>query len=137
MTVDYKSLFMHYLNQKGVRYDDLGEHRVRVTYNGENIPSLSVYLFFDKAGKNYVALDSWGIAKFSDEKMPAGLVTCNSLNAKYRWVKFYIDSESDVRCQADIVIEPETAGEECHELVIRIVDIVDEAYPEIMRALWA
>ncbi len=137
MAVDYKSLFIHYLDQEGLHYTDLGDYKVKVSYRGDNAPSIPVYLFFDKNGKNYVALDSWGVAKFPSEKRAAGLVVCNSLNGMYRWVRFFLDSESEIRCQADIVIEPGTAGEECNELVERIVSIVDEAYPEIMKALWA
>ena len=134
---DYKSLFLRHLDEKGVHYTDGGENHVRVSYSGDNISSIPINVIFDKNGKNYVQLDCWNIAKFNADKMPAGLITCNELNKKFRWVKFYIDEDMDIRCQADMIVEPDTVGAECLEFVQRSVNIIDEAYPEFMKALWA
>lgn len=137
MSANYKSLYMHYLDQNGVHYTDAAEFRVTVSYKGDNINSIPIQVFFDKNGKQFVQLDCWNIAKFNEQKMAVGLVTCNALNAKYRWAKFYLDSDMDVRCQADLVVEPNSVGEEIQEVLKRLVNIIDEAYPEIMKALWA
>ena len=77
------------------------------------------------------------IQKVSDNKMAQALIVCNSLNVKYRWVKFCIDDDKDIRCEADAVVDLASCGEECMSIVNRIVSITDEAYPEIMRALWS
>ena len=66
-----------------------------------------------------------------------GLITCNELNAKYRWVKFYLDKDKDVCVSLDAYIDEHTVGEECLNLVRRMINISDEAYPLFMKALWA
>ncbi len=137
MSANYKSLYMHHLDQTGVRYTDAGENRVTVSYKGDNLASIPIQVNFDKNGNEYVQLDCWNIAKFNEGKMAAGLVTCNALNARFRWSKFYIDSDLDVRCQADLVIEPNTTGQHIQEVLKRLVSIIDDAYPELMKALWA
>ena len=38
--------------------------------------------------------------------------------------------------EIDAVIEPMTTGDECFELLLRTLDIVDKSYPEMMRLIW-
>lgn len=76
------------------------------------------------------------------EKVPAEktadmLVICNALNMRYRWLKFYIDKDNDIMIEDDAILTPETAGEECFELLIRTVKIIDEIKPLIMKTLYA
>ena len=62
----------------------------------------------------------------------------SKLNDDFRWVKFSIDeNDNTVTASTDAVIRMDVAGEICYELVFRMVNIVDDAYPEIMKALWA
>ena len=63
--------------------------------------------------------------------------SCNELNNKYRWVKFYLDDDSDVVAQIDAYVDDETCGGECLSLVRRMVNIVDGGYPTLMQALIA
>ena len=62
---------------------------------------------------------------------------CNSLNQEYRWVRFYLDKDWDLICEADALLDPSSGGEECLSIVRRMVNIIDEAYPKFMKALWA
>ena len=64
------------------------------------------------------------------------LESVNTLNVKYRWLSFYIDGDEEVTCNADSVLNAETAAEVCFNLLVRFITIVDEAYPELMKALW-
>ena len=59
------------------------------------------------------------------------------MNAQYRWVKFYIDGDQDIACQSDALVDIESVGSECLQMVERMVGIMDEAYPEFMKAFWA
>ena len=64
--------------------------------------------------------------------------SCNSLNDSFRWVKFVWDSDAnDLCCRVDGVIELDSCAKEVYELMARMAGIVDEAYPRIMKALWA
>ncbi|MBR5095030.1 MAG: YbjN domain-containing protein [Oscillospiraceae bacterium] len=133
----YKQLYLAYMDQKGIRYTDRDDRTVRVVYTGDNLKSIPVYVFFDKDGEGLVTLRCWDIAKIPESKKTAAILACNELNNKYRWVKFYVDSDNDVCAQIDAYIDEETCGYECASLVNRVVNIVDEGYPVFMRVLWA
>ena len=44
----------------------------------------------------------------------------------YRWMRFYVDSDNEFTAALDAVINGETIGEECYELLGRAVSIVDD-----------
>ena len=76
------------------------------------------------------------------EKCPADKITdimvvLNSLNEKYRWEKFYISTSGNIRVEDDAIVSPETAGEECFELLIRTVSIIKEVRPVILKAMYS
>lgn len=70
------------------------------------------------------------------DRIPDLLVICNALNVQYRWVKFCIDKDNDVMVEDDAIVNPDTAGEECFELLARTVDILKDAKPIIMAGIY-
>ncbi len=130
----YKQLFVQHMDAKGIKYTDRDERSVKVSYAGDYLKSIPIYVFFDKDGDPLVALKCWDIATFKDKRDRA-IVVCNELNSKYRWVKFYVDDDNDIIADADAMLGAATCGEECLSMVRRIVNIVDEAYPLIFKAL--
>lgn len=136
---DYKQLFLDYMDASGVRYSDLRADVVRVTYTGDNLKSIPVYVFFDKDGEGLVCLNCWDIARFPEHRKAHGVITCNELNKRYRWVKFYLDDDLDIVAQIDACVDEVTCGSECLSLVRRMVSIVDEGYQQIAvhdRGAW-
>lgn len=132
----YKQLFMNYMDQNNIKYVDRGENRVRVTYNGDNLNTIPIIVIFDKDGGNTVSFKCWDIANFKN-KHDAGINVCNKLNNHWRWVTFCIDDDGDVAASIDSYVDDFNCGELCMNLVRRMVNIIDEAYPDIARALWA
>ena len=65
------------------------------------------------------------------------LSTVNELNAQYRFVKFAMDDDGDINLEYDYPVSDPNPAASARELVIRISNIVDEAYPKLMRAMWA
>jgi len=133
----YKTEYMSYMDENGIKYREIDEVAVGVTYDTDNMNSVDVVVIFDGDGKNYVSLNSWSIGAFNDENYAKGIITCNEMNAQYRWCKFYLNSDKKVTVQIDAVVQHGTCGEELAELVRRIVHISDEAYPSFMKARWA
>ena len=132
-----KAAYLAYMDKNGIRYTDISERAVKVAYRADNINSISVYVSFDeKSEGRTVQFASWGWASVPENKYAQGLVVCNMLNEKFRWVKFYIDKDKDVCVEADAIVDDETVGQECREMVSRLVAIADEAYPAIMRAIY-
>lgn len=129
-------MFTDYMDRKDVKYTILKEDRVRIGFNGDNMPTISLIFAFGDDGRD-VAIRVFSIAKVPEEKIGNACFACSKLNYKFRWVKFYLDRDNEVTASMDAVIDPYTTGEECYELLIRTTDIVDKAYPDIMKMLWA
>lgn len=136
---NYKQIYMRYMDDNGIKYSEVQgrENVVKVVYTGDNLNSIPVFVFFDKDGEGMVTLKCWDIANFKGNKLAAGLIACNDMNDKYRWVKFYVDKDGDIIAQIDAYIDERTCGYECASLVRRVVNITDEAYPTFMKALWS
>ena len=132
----YAYEFCKYMNANGIKYTEQNEDLIKVAYTGENLNTIPVYVFFDQDNAPYVQLKCWEIQNFKNNEA-AALVICNSLNAKYRWVKFYLDNDKDIVASIDAIVDMDTCGEVCLDLVRRIVSILDEAYPQIAKARWA
>ena len=135
--MSYKDEFMAAMDAKGIKYTDAGEFRVTVAYRGDNTNDIKITVIFDKDGEGLVALRCWSFGNVPANKRIDVLETCNSLNTDYRWVSFYIDGDNDVTVSLDAVVDIDTVGEECIQLVRRMVNIYDEAYPLLMKACWA
>ena len=128
--------FTDHMDAKGVKYTVTGEKSVRVRFSGDNMPSIPVTFFFGDDGRD-VTVHVFSIAKVPEEKVGNACFACSNLNAQWRWVKFYLNSDNEITASLDAVIDPYTTGEECFELLIRTTDIVDKAYPDIMKMLWS
>ena len=133
---NYKQLFMRHLNNEGIRYEDRDEFLVKITYSGDNLKSIPVFVFFDEDGDPMVQFKCWDIANFKG-KESKGILACNEINSKYRWVKYHLDDDADIVASIDAYIDADTCGSECLSLVRRVVNITDEAYPTFARAMWS
>ena len=133
---NFKQLFMEHMDKEGIKYVERDEFVVKVTYSGDNLKSIPVYVFFDEDGDPLVQLKCWEIANFKN-KEGKGILACNEANKQYRWVKFYLDKDCDIVASIDAYIDASTCGSECLSLVRRVVNITDETYPIFAKALWA
>lgn len=131
----YIDLTTSYLDAKGIKYTRRDERSLRIAYTGDNMKSIPIIVFFDKDGGNTVQFVCWEVGNFKDKEARAYIVN-NAMNAKWRWVKFYIDNDADIAVEADALVDADTCGDEIHEMVVRMVDIIDKSYPEYMRALF-
>ena len=133
----YAAHFMKFMDENGIKYADLGDDSIKVTYTGSNLATIPVYIFFDSDDQPMAALKCWDIAIFPEDKRLSGILTCNELNVHYRWATFAINQKNEVEVSIDTYVDDVTCGAECSVLVRRLVNIVDEAYPTIMKSIWA
>ena len=63
---------------------------------------------------------------------------CNTLSAKIRFFKFYLDSNSNVNVEADLPVrtDDECVGECCFELFVRIMSILENEYHILVESLY-
>ena len=128
-----------YLDSQGMHYRERSDAPVlQIGIGGlKNAGQMEVIVVFDDNDRT-VSLRSFNLCQVPEEKKAAMYAACNAVNRQYRWVKFYIDEkDSTVTAQDDAVLQADSAGQEIFELIIRMSNIVDEAYPTLMKANWA
>ena len=128
-----------YFDSRDFKYTLLGDDQdvIRTGMGGlDNLEGITMLIFFDSENKN-IQIRTIDFVKIPKDKYDRIYKVCNQQNAKFRWAKFYIHEESgELRVETDAVIDLDTVGAECFELVHRITNISDEAYPDFMRAMW-
>lgn len=98
---------------------------------------LELNLFFGEDCED-VAIRGFDLVKIPEDKMPAALLAVNELNNRFRFVKFVVETEDAViRLELDASFRRHDVGDICYELVMRTVNICDEAYPSLMKAVWS
>lgn len=127
----YADLCSSFLTQKEVHFEtrefEDGTVMLSVPFSG-----YSVTLFFMGDDQGQRVTLRCILEHCPTEKTPDMLITCNTLNSKYRWLKFYLDSDNDIVLQDDAILEPQSAGDECFELLLRAANITKEVRPTIM-----
>ena len=116
--------FTDAMDNKGIKYEykgttDSGKDIVVLSYTCENISTLTLRFFFDEDCEA-VAIRMFDLVKFPESKLPTMLAAINQQNARFRFVKFRSHDVGDI----------------CLEYVSRCINICDDAYPELMKALW-
>lgn len=129
-----KASFISYLKEINFKFQEIEDNVITFGMSGDNVKGVKYFVSFDEGGDT-INITGTDIASFKD-KLTQGFITVNRLNVHYRWIKFVIHEDGDLITFTDAVIEPNTAGKEIMELIGRNINILDEAYPEIMREIW-
>ncbi len=133
--LDYAQRFVDLLDEKELKYfaktDEDGDAIVDFPYDGK----MTKCIFSGDKGEYlslYMVYES-----VPEDKYAEMLIICNTLNAKYKWIKLYIDNDSDLMVQDDAILSDDNTADEAFELLLRFLDIVKECKPTIMKALYA
>lgn len=127
-----------FLDARSMRYQETEDGKaLRVGIGGlDNKGRLDILVVFDD-DDGTVAIRAYNVCNVPENKKQEIYRVCSQLNSRFRWVKFYVETEGDsVTAADDAVIQPESCGEEIFELIARMSGIVDDAYPALMKALW-
>ena len=126
-----------FFDSKGIRYDLTEDgHAIITGFQMDNREGLKLLIFFDP-GDESVAIRAFNVAKIPANKTDSMFAVVNYLNTKYRWIKFVINEEDNtITAEDDAVIQLDSCGEEVLECCKHLVEIVDEAYPEIMASIF-
>ena len=134
--------FIVTLEAKGIKYEineptQSGKDVMTVTYSGDSMPTIRCLFFFDEDCES-VAIRVFDIVKIPESKVAAIYPVVNAINNKFRFAKFCIDTDDNtVQAEMDAAFRSHDVGEICRELLLRCVSICDDAYPDLMKALWA
>lgn len=133
-----KKLIMDYLTQKGLNYRDDSDSSSQSLVLGWSLDNLNVqvHVILDDDGDS-LQVGAMLPVKVPEGKLPAALMAVNEANRAYRWISFSLDlDDGTILGQVDAVVEPSTVGAETFELIMRTCNIVDDAYPKIMHAIY-
>lgn len=110
---------------------------VTLSCKGDNIKDLTV-LFISRDDDPDVSIRAYELASFPADKRQKGIDLANELNQKFRYLKFVLDDDGDLDAQYDLPVKCDISqvGELAMEMLSRYLNIVDEAYPQIMQAVW-
>jgi hypothetical protein len=132
---DYKELFMEHLDDNDVSYDDLDDGLIKIELGGDNAKSIDIIGMFEEDNED-VEFTCFSIGNFQNN-YDAGIRVCNEMNKEYKWVKFYVDDDADIVAKISTTVDEYNCGDYCTTAVMRLMQIVDAAYPNFMRALWS
>lgn len=134
----YKEIVTAYLDSQGIKYLNSVDQpsRISLLFNTDNIPQITVNVFFDAEDKPDAQFICFDIVKFNEENLIKGLEICNKLNMEYRWLTFFINDSHSLVVNADALYNTENCGEISLSYILKMVNIVDQAYPKIMKNLW-
>lgn len=110
-----------FFDLKGMKYTVLNDEDevIEIIYNGKNMARIRMVLTFEDDERT-ITIHSYSIAKPKDDgavsKAKAYMV-CNLLNQKWRWFKFYLDTDDEYTVSADAIIDLYTAGEDRKSVV--------------------
>lgn len=120
--------------------DDDEKTVVEAGFPIENGPNVLVkFICRGDDGDNNVAIRLFQLAKVTEDQLDKAIKVVNECNNEFRFVKFCVDSDRDINVETDIPTRSsdDCVGQMAVEYFIRIMSIVKEAYPTIMRALWS
>lgn len=127
-----------FLDEKGVHYrvsEDDNSSRVIVTFECDNTDVTVQFISSDDDSD--VAARVYRLVRFPEEKFPRILEAVNGLNRRFRFARFVADPEDrSVDLHYDFPICTDNVGEVAHEILSRLVDIGDKAFPELMKATY-
>lgn len=132
-----KELAENYLQDEGVKFQDVDKRRLRVGFRGENLKLIEIYIRFPEGDGRDVIITSYSVGcGFSGDLYNDGLELCNELNNEFRWIKFYLDDEHDVVAEYDAYIDENSCGPTVANAIRRMVGIMDRVYPRFMALRW-
>ena len=137
MTMSFK-MTTAFFDSKGLKYLAREEDdTMLLLYNMKDNKRLDILINFDE-GDSSAGLTTYGYLKFPEDKKAKMYELCSKMNGEYRWVKFFVDEETcEIKVRDDAVIQLDSCGEEIYELVGRLIQISEHAYPDFMKAIWS
>ena len=101
--------------------------------NGPNV----VVRFISRDDDNDVAVRLFELIKVKEEQQETVSKVINELNKEFRYLKFVMHDTGSVHVENDLYLCTENVGEVAAEMFVRYMQILKQAYPKLMKALWA
>jgi len=124
---------------KGIKYRVVDKEKVSYVeagVRGKVAPAVDIN-FFSSDDDNDVSVRVVAILRALDNRLGQALVAINECNNRFRFVKFVMDKDRDINLEFDMPLRTTNPGEVAVEMLIRIMKIIDDAYPILVKAVYA
>ena len=129
-------MVLAFFESQETKATELRDDLIRVGWNFDG-GTMEIFLQFDESN-THVHLEGMNFIKVPENKYDNLYKILNECNDTYSHVKFVLDTEDgQINARDDDVIQLDSCGEECFELMIRMLRVVEDAYPKFMKAIWA
>ena len=126
-----------FFESQGLQVIQLGDKLLLTGFEMQNREGLKVLMHFDE-GDETVKICTQNLVKIPDKDVDKMYKVINSINSRFRWIKFYIREEDNtVVAEDDAIIQLDSCGMEVLQCAIQLAKIADEAYPLLMKAIYA
>lgn len=107
---------------------------VRTGFTGDSACGINL-MFLSKDDDNDVFVRSESFAKVSRAKRQQCLEAVNRLNCQYRFARFSINEDDEIVVAYDFPMAsiPESMAV---EILVHFINIIDDSYPELMKAVY-
>ncbi len=126
-------------NEKDIKYaveeNDKFSY-VKAGFHSETGTPVTV-MFISSDEDNDVAVRANSLVKLPESKLPELIMVVNDLNREYRYIKFVVNKDNELRAEFDMPIRTDNVGPVAVEIFIRFMQIIDKALPILMKAIWA
>lgn len=131
-------MFAAVLEEKEVNYSYLDDEQTVIRVGWKlDAAKIAIFFKFSEESTN-VHFEGHEFLNVAADKVDTMYKVCNQCNRDYRWVKFTVNEDNkEIVVEGDAVIQLDSCGMECFELMIRTTQIVEDAYPKFMKAMWA
>ena len=127
------------LEAKGIKYsvNELSKSsNVKVGVSGKNVSHFDIR-FISSDDDNDVSVRVYSLVKVPEAKLETMLEKLNEMNDQYRYARFHVDSDNEVTVSFDMALCVDNVGDIAFELVARLMKIVDDSYPDLMKIIWS
>ena len=109
---------------------------VRIEFDLKNGGGYRIHFVSTDDGDD-VMVRVWGLVHVEDEVRAKILPTINEMNWTYRFVKFVLGTDGDINLHFDYPINSPNPAATARKLVSCFVNIVEDSFPKLMKAMWA
>lgn len=129
-------LVADYFSAEDIRVGELQENVLAGRFDFEG-GAITIFLEFDDTD-THVYIRGGDFLSLPRDKYDLIYKVINECNRTYPHEKFVLDEENgEILVRDDAIIQLDSCGPECLELVMRMVFVVENVYPKFMKALWA
>ncbi len=128
-------LVSEFFEGQNTRANDLNDNVLTIGW-GFTGGTIEIFFEFDDTD-THVHLEGVNFLQIPEEKFDRMYRVLNDCNDRFPQVKFVLDTRTgQIVARDDAVIQPESCGPECFELMCGMVRIVEAAYPDLMKVMW-